>query len=158
MLAGRPIPDGGVSLVTRLTVGAALLALTLQGCATPQPPPPPAAPLSLPPHPLPGPAHACSVAPFSVKTGGAADVAMIVSNDGGYCATTLLADNGQPYDTGLVPVTPLHGVPRITHYNGKTSVEYSPQPGFVGHDTFVAKLIVRGQPGYTTLNVSVTVQ
>jgi hypothetical protein len=70
-----------------------------------------------------------------------------------------LADNGQPYAVGLEPVTPLHGIGRVVaNYSGKTSVEYSPQQGYVGHDSFIVKLIVRGQPGYTVLNMSVTVQ
>jgi hypothetical protein len=36
-------------------------------------------------------------------------------------------------------------------------VEYTPEPGFSGHDSFIVKLILKGQPGYTTLNMSVTV-
>jgi hypothetical protein len=127
----------------------------IEGPAEGKPPEPPAPP---PPHAGPPPAAFCSVAPFTVKTGGSADVRMIVSHEGGYCAATLVADSGQPYDAPLVPVPSLHGIPRVVRYAGKTSVEYAPQPGFVGHDNFVAQLIVRGQPGYTTLNVSVTVQ
>jgi hypothetical protein len=37
-------------------------------------------------------------------------------------------------------------------------VEYTATPGYVGHDGFIVKLILKGQPGYTTLNVSVDVQ
>jgi hypothetical protein len=145
------------SLAGRLA-GMALLAVVAQGCAEKPPPPPPEPPPPPPPHAGPPPAAFCSVAPFTVKTGGSADVRMIVSHEGGYCAATLVADSGQPYDAPLVPVPSLHGIPRVVRYAGKTSVEYAPQPGFVGHDNFVAQLIVRGQPGYTTLNVSVTVQ
>jgi hypothetical protein len=142
----------------RVMAGGATLALVLQGCAQPAAAPQAAAPAPLPPHAGPPPARLCTVAPFSVKTGGTADVAMVVSNEGGYCAATLTADSGQPYDAPLVHVEPLHGIDHIVKYNGKTSVEYTPQPGYVGHDSFVARLIERGQPGYTTLNVSVTVQ
>jgi hypothetical protein len=93
-----------------------------------------------------------------VKDGGNADVVMSLSSEGGYCAATLLTDEGVPFAAGLVPVTPLHGIPRVVRYNGKTSVEFAPQPGFVGHDSFIVKLIVHGKPGYTTLNMSVNVK
>jgi len=132
--------------------------MTLQGCAKQDvvaAPPPPA---TLPPHAGPPPARVCTVQPFSVKDGGTADVAMTISGDGGYCAATLTAASGQPFDAPLVPVPPLHGIPRVVKYNGKTSVEYAAQQGFTGHDNFIVRLIVHGKPGYTTLNVSVTVQ
>jgi hypothetical protein len=96
--------------------------------------------------------------PFAVKDGGTANVSITLSNEGGYCAATLTADSGQPYAVGLVPVMPLHGITRVVKYNGKTSVEYSPQPGYSGHDSFIVKLIVRSQPGYTVLNMSVNVE
>ncbi len=137
---------------------ALLLCAVLQGCAKPAAPPPPEAPPPLPPHAGPPAAQQCSVAPFSVKDGGSADVVMTLSSEGGYCAATLLNERGVPFDTWTVPVVSLHGVPRVVPYNGKTSVEYAPQPGFVGHDSFIVRLIVRGKPGYTTLNMSVNVK
>ena len=139
-------------------LSALVLCAVLQGCAKPEapPPPPPAAPL--PPHAGPPAARQCSVVPFTIKDGGSADVTMTLSSEGGYCAASLLSDEAVPFAVGLVPVPPLHGVSRVVHYNGKTSVEYSPQPGFVGHDSFIVKLIVRGKPGYTTLSMSVNVK
>ena len=83
---------------------------------------------------------------------------MMVSNEGGYCAATLVSDEGVPFSAPLEPVVALHGVTRVVRYNGRTSVEYTPQPGFAGHDSFVVRLIIRGKPGYTTLNLSVNVQ
>jgi hypothetical protein len=150
VLAATPLP-----LMARLTVLGLTLGLVLQGCEKPliAPPPPPQ---PLPPHAGPPPARLCTVAPFSVKDGGNADVQMTVSNEGGYCAATLTADSGQPFDAPLVPVPPLHGIPRVVKYNGKTSIEYTPQPGFTGHDSFIVKLIVHDRPGFTILNMSVT--
>ena len=117
--------------------------------------PPPAA---LPPHAGPPPAAVCKVKPFHVPDGGIAEVQMTVGNDGGYCAATLTAANGQPFSAPLVMAEPQHGTPRVVKYNGKTSVEYTPASGFVGHDQFAVQLIRRGLPGYTSLNVSVTVE
>jgi hypothetical protein len=144
-------------LKLRIAACGLTLGVLLQGCekpvVIPPPPPPP-----LPPHAGPPPAKLCSVSPFSVKDGGTADVQMTVSHEGGYCAATLTADDGQPFDAPLVPVVPLRGIAHVIKYNGKTSIEYAPQPGFTGHDSFVVKLIVRGRPGYTVVNMSVTSQ
>jgi hypothetical protein len=109
--------------MARMAACGATLAVLLQGCAQPPAPPPPPPPPPLPHHAGPPPAKTCTVAPFSVKDGGTADVQMTVSNEGGYCAATLTAASGQPFDAPLVPVPPLHGVPRVVKYNGKTSVE-----------------------------------
>ncbi len=134
------------------------LGLALQACAPkPLPPPPPPPPPLPPPHIGPPKAADCTVAPFHVTDGGTATVTMRVSNEGGYCAATLTAASGKPYDAPLVPEVPRHGTPRVVKYDGKTSVEYVPDTGFVGHDSFVVHLIVKGAPAYTTLKVAVTV-
>jgi hypothetical protein len=141
-----------VSSILPLVCLGALLA----GCAKP-PAPVAEAPAALPPHLGPPPAANCTVMPFHVADGGTAEVSMSVSNDGGYCAATLTTAGGTPYDAPLVPEKPLHGEDSVVQYNGKTSVEYTANTGFVGKDRFVVKLIVKGQPGYTTLNVSADV-
>ena len=41
--------------------------------------------------------------------------------------------------------------------SGKTSINYAPNAGFTGTDHFSVRLLVRGTPGYTTLNVAATV-
>ncbi len=142
-----------VSLIVPLIGLSGLLA----GCAKP-PAPVAEAPAPLPPHLGPPPAASCVVAPFHVADGGTADISMVVSNDGGYCAAALTAANGEPFDAPLVPEKPTHGEDSVVQYNHKTSVEYTANAGYVGHDRFVVKLILKGQSGYTTLNVSVDVQ
>jgi hypothetical protein len=142
-----------VPLIARLIGLGGLLA----GCAKPLVPIAEAPP-ALPPHLGPPPAATCLVAPFHVADGGAADVNMTISNDGGYCAAALTAASGRPFDAPLVPQRPAHGDDSVVEYNGKTSVEYTASQGYVGHDGFTVKLILKGQPGYTTLNVSVDVQ
>ncbi len=144
--------------VPTLASGTLAFALLLSGCGKPPAPvaEAPAAPLPL--HRGPPPAALCTVTPFHATEGGTTAVNMTISNDGGYCAATLTAGNGQPYDAPLVPARPLHGDETVVRYNGKTSVEYSATPGYVGPDSFTARLILRGQSGYTTLNVTVTVQ
>ncbi len=135
-------------------------AVILASCApTPPPPAPPAPPPPLPPHFGPPPAGSCKIAPFHAAEGHETEVLMTVGNDGGYCAATLTTAAGQPYDAPLVPANgkPEHGLVRVVKYNGKTSVEYTPDAGYAGHDHFAVRLIIRGTAGYTTLNVSITV-
>ncbi len=97
------------------------------------------------------------MSPFKVVDGGSADIGMTVSNEGGYCAASLTAANGKPFDAPLVPVVPEHGTPRVVKYNGKTSVEFTPNVGYIGHDSFVVHLLLHGMTGHTTLNMSVNV-
>ncbi len=132
------------------------LGALLASCAKP-PAPVPEAPPPLRPHLGPPPAASCSVAPFHVADGGMTAVSMQVSSEGGYCAATLVAENGRPFDAPLEPVVPMHGKARVVKYNGRTSVEYTPVAGYVGPDSFTVRLILRDRPGYTTLNVSVAV-
>ncbi len=135
---------------------AGALAGSLAGCAPPAAPPPQPPP-QLPPHLGPPPAASCQVSPFKVADGGTATVNMTLSNEGGYCAATLTADSGKPFDAPLLHTPPLHGSARIIKYNGRTSVEYTPDAGYNGTDHFVTRLIVRGTPGYTTLDVTANV-
>ncbi len=134
-----------------------VLCAALAGCKPPPPPVTAPPPPPLPPHIGVGPAARCDVAPFKVMDGGTTAISMSVSSEGGYCAATLTTAAGKPFDAPLVPVVPVHGTPRVVKYNGKTSVEYAPNAGYVGSDSFVVRLIIKGQPGYTTLNVAVTV-
>ncbi len=147
-------PFRPASLVAPAVLGLGLL---LAGCQKP-PAAEVEAPPPLPPHLGPPPAATCVVSPVKVSDGGTAEVTMTISNDGGYCAASLLAGNGQPYDAPLVPRKPLHGEETVVKYNSRTSIEYAAVTGYVGPDTFTVHLIERGQPGYTTVNVSVVVQ
>ena len=138
------------------------IALVLAGCAAPKPPPAVVAPPPPPPPPPPhigGPAAGtCDVPVFGVADGGITPLTMRVSNEGGYCAARLVASNGKPFDSYLLPIEPEHGTAKITRYDGKTSLEYTPNTGYVGKDSFTTKLIIKGRDRYTTLTVNVTVQ
>ena len=133
------------------------VAAAIAGCAKPPVAEAPA-PVQLPPHLGPPPSATCTVAPFHVADGGTAKISMTLSGDGGYCAAALTADNGKPFDAPLLHVIPQHGSARVPKYNGKTSVEYSSLPGYKGADSFQVRLVKAGVAGYTTLDVTVSVQ
>lgn len=143
----------GIGLNVRVLLGVTVVGLLLQGCAPKaalvETPPPP-------PHYGPPPARTCTVAPFTLAEGASTAVAMTVSSDGGYCAIHAAQTAGGPFDVGIEPTQPGHGTAHIIKYNGQTSIEYVARAGYVGPDKFVAELIRQGQPGYTTLTVSVS--
>jgi len=79
-------------------------------------------------------------------------VAMKVGSDGGWCGITV-SNNGQPYAAGLVVAKPVHGQPFIHTVGNDTRIDYTPDRGVGGSDTFAVKLI----PGDATIRVSVAI-
>jgi hypothetical protein len=82
-----------------------------------------------------------------------AQAAISVANNGGWCALTLNAQEDTPYDAGLVTHLPTHGTLLIHTVGNDTRVDYTPQPGYVGSDSYAVRMV----PGGATLSVSVTV-
>lgn len=74
------------------------------------------------------------------------------SNDGGWCALRL-TNGGQPFEAGLLHTAPMHGVVYIHRVAGFTRIDYTPDAGFVGTDSFFVKLL----PGYIPVTVNVTI-
>ena len=137
----------------RVIFGFAVISLAAQGCS----PRPPVQAAAMPLHYGPPPARLCKLSPFALAEGASTPVQMTVSNDGGYCAIMVAQKAGGAFDAGLEPVQPSHGTALIIKYNNQTSIEYVPEPRHLGTDAFTVRLIVRGQPGYTTLPVAVTI-
>ena len=77
---------------------------------------------------------------------------MTVGNDGGWCGITI-AQSGQPYEAGLLTIRPTHGRVYIHTVGDSTRIDYTPDSGFTGADTFA----VRTVPGNDLLRVAVTV-
>jgi hypothetical protein len=99
-----------------------------------------------------GGAKACVVSKFELVPGKEVSASMQVGNDGGWCGISVAAD-GKPYDTGLLTQPPEHGAVYIHPVGENTRIDYTPEPGFSGSDSFVARLL----PGNPTLRVNVTV-
>lgn len=77
---------------------------------------------------------------------------MRVANDGGWCAISVQLD-GQPYAAGLLTDPPAHGKVYIHPVGNFTRIDYTPDSGFTGTDSFVVQLI----PGNPALRTTVTV-
>ena len=141
----------------RVWAGLAGVGLLLAGCAHPPPPPPPPPPAQSGTgegtYDITGESQSC-VSPKVVTLTGVAPVylKLMLANDGGWCALRL-ANGLKPFDAGLLPVLPLHGVVFIHKVAMFTRIDYTPTAGYVGTDSFLVKLI----PGYLPVHVSVTV-
>lgn len=90
------------------------------------------------------------IVPAADKT---TDVAMGVTNDGGWCGLRLDQDGTKPFDVGLLTGRPNHGTITIHSVGDDTRVDYVPDRGFAGNDSFSVKLI----PGNETVHVTVAV-
>jgi hypothetical protein len=147
----RRRPPARLGADSALLIPLAGLAWLLQGCAQEAPPSrPPATVYSVD---LKGAARVCTVSKSPVLADGkATDAQIVVGNDGGWCAITVAAGD-QPYSAGLLTRRPAHGKVYIHTVGYSTRIDYTPERGFAGADSFVVELL----PGSPTVHVSVTV-
>ena len=99
-----------------------------------------------------GAAKQCNAPSVVLADGKPTTATMQDVNDGGWCAITLQRD-GKPYSAGLLTGPPAHGTVFIHPVGDVTRIDYAPDRGFVGSDSFVVRLI----PGDPELRVTVTV-
>ena len=59
----------------------------------------------------------------------------------------------KPFEAGLLTVRPRHGTVLIHEVGDDTRIDYTPDRGFAGSDTFAVKLI----PGNAAIQIAVTV-
>ena len=140
--------------MTKLNRVAAVLALSLgllQACSEA---PKPAAGPRLPVYAsdLSGAAKQCEAGKPSLSAKQTAETTMKLSNDGGWCGVTA-SDGGKPFAAGLLTARPAHGKVLIHQVGDDTRVDFIPDFGYVGPDTFTVKLL----PGEAALRVAVTV-
>ncbi len=81
------------------------------------------------------------------------EVTMGLSNDGGWCGVRVDQDGAKPFDAGLLTARPAHGSVTIHSVGDDTRIDYTPDRGFSGNDSFRVKLI----PGNETVHVTVAV-
>jgi hypothetical protein len=100
-----------------------------------------------------GAAKSCSAPRPTVRNGQQTEVTMVLGNDGGWCAITTAQANSSAFSAGLLTERPAHGKVFIHQVNGATRIDYTPDRGFRGSDSFAVKLI----PGEPVIKAAVTV-
>jgi hypothetical protein len=102
---------------------------------------------------LAGAAKVCDVPKVNPAVGAGSEAPMKVVNDGGWCAISVHQDGPKPYEAGLLTTRPNHGNVLIHEVGDDTRIDYTPDRGFVGSDSFSVQLI----PGNASIRVPVTV-
>jgi hypothetical protein len=133
-------------------VALALAGAVLQGCAEKPAPPPAQSQTRLFASDFEGGAKSCIVPKIKLDAGKEFSASMQLANDGGWCGITV-AQDGKPYEAGLLTQAPEHGNVYIHPVGDDTRIDYTPELGFSGADTFVVTLL----PGKPALRVTVTV-
>jgi hypothetical protein len=133
--------------------GWSLLALTglLQACAE-KPPAPRVSTTRLFAADMAGGAKQCTASKPALKDGQESTATIQVANNGGWCAIHVTRD-GKPYAAGLLIAPASHGTVFIHPVGDDTRIDYTPETGFAGADSFVVRLL----PGDPTIRVAVTV-
>jgi len=141
---------------TKTWIGLIGFGLLLTACAQKPPPPPPPPPFTTGEgvNDLIGQSQNCGD-PKIVSVTDATTLTLTLSfvNDGGWCALRLQHGAG-PFDAGLLPVLPQHGVVFIHKVQHFTRIDYTPNAAYVGPDSFIVKFL----PGYLPVDVTVDVK
>ncbi len=100
-----------------------------------------------------GQAKLCQAPKLTPADGQTTEAAIGLGNDGGWCGITVQMAGNKPYAAGLLPTRPAHGNVLIHEVGDFTRIDYTPDRGFAGNDSFVVKLI----PGGASIHVTVSV-
>lgn len=100
-----------------------------------------------------GKARSCEVPAVKPADGQTTDTAIKLGNDGGWCGLLVRQPSAKPFDAGLLSARPAHGNVRIHYVGDETRIDYTPDHGFAGADSFSVRLI----PGDALLRIAVTV-
>jgi hypothetical protein len=137
------IPRHTILFLTLATTG-----LLLQGCG---PRGPGGSGVRLYEADMKGGAKTCEVSKTAPVAGKTTDATMKVGSDGGWCGL-YVQNGGRPFDAGLLTARAQHGTPFVHTVGTETRIDYTPDFGFAGADTFTIQLL----PGDATLRVAVT--
>jgi hypothetical protein len=142
----------GTALLLRGMGTALLVGLVLAGCSQ-KAAGPAGSRLRVYAADLAGAAKVCEVPKVNPAAGAGSEVPMKVVNDGGWCAISVHQDGPKPYEAGLLTTRPNHGNVLIHEVGDDTRIDYTPDRGFAGSDSFSVQLI----PGNASIRVPVTV-
>ncbi len=132
---------------TTLTLAFASIAALLQGCA--HAPAGPSARLFA--SDFQGIARTCETPKPEMIPGRTVEASMRVGTDAGWCSLTV-NNGGHPFDTELLTARPAHGKIYTHAVGNDTRIDYTPDRGFTGADSFTLELL----PGNDSVHVTVT--
>ena len=136
--------------MTKHLIAVAIAAIALQGCQI-RP-----VQTTATAEDMDGIAKSCTASPVEFN-GGTANATISLSNDG-WCALRTTESDGRPFQLALVKTRPEHGRVLVQPINGKTRIEYTADPRYVGSDRFTVALRSRtANTPDSTLQVTVTV-
>jgi hypothetical protein len=145
----KPAISGGKAFTRTALSALALTALLVQGCEQPRQA---ASSTRLYAIDQTGGAKTCNAPQAQPAGGQTTDVAMTVTNDGGWCGLSV-SQSGRPYSAGLLTTRPKDGKVYVHVVGDHTRIDYTPDRGFAGNDSFVVKLV----PGDASVRVNVAV-
>ena len=99
-----------------------------------------------------GGAKTCNSPSAQPAGGQTTDVAMTVTNDGGWCGLSV-TQSGKPYSASVLTARPKNGKVYVHTVGDRPRVDYTPDRGFAGNDSFTVKLV----PGDAVVRVNVAV-
>ncbi len=102
---------------------------------------------------LTGAAKACEAPKVDPAKSPTSEIGMTVVNDGGWCGIPVHQEGPKPFEAGLLTTRPAHGTVLIHAVGDDTRIDYTPDRGFSGSDSFTVKLI----PGNAGIKINVTV-
>ena len=101
---------------------------------------------------LAGGARTCVAPTASPSDGQTVVVPMQVSNEGGWCGISATR-NGAPFDSYVMVNRPAHGRVFAHRVGSNTRIDYFPDAGFTGTDSFAVRMI----PGNAVIQGALTV-
>jgi hypothetical protein len=100
-----------------------------------------------------GAAKSCETPTITPTAGQTTEAAVKVTNDGGWCGLSVHQSGPKPFDAGLLTARPEHGTVLIHEVGDETRIDYTPDKGFAGNDSFAVKLL----PGNAVIRETVAV-
>ena len=98
-----------------------------------------------------GAAKTCETPKPATIPGKTIDTPLKVGSDGGWCGLSV-SNGGHPFDTELLTAAPAHGKVYVHKVGNDTRIDYTPEAGFTGTDTFTVQLL----PTDASVHVGVT--
>jgi hypothetical protein len=101
-----------------------------------------------------GGAKACEFPSITPANDQTTQAAIKMTNDGGWCGLPVHQSGPKPYNAGLLSARPSHGTVVIHQVGDETRIDYTPDRGFAGSDSFAVKLL----PGNASIQVATVVE